>query len=144
MSVINTDMKQVDYLSKSKQVKSSNKNGKQTDSTKTKMITDCTRCGNNHPIKKCPAYQSKCNKCHLTGHFAIKCKTNKKKIRNVDLIEEVDEETELYLGALEKDRACERDWHEIITFENDISVQAKLDTGAQCNVLTKKLVDKIR
>ncbi|XP_058979057.1 uncharacterized protein LOC131802673 [Musca domestica] len=46
---------------------------------------ECDRCGRKgHQSNslECPAKKAKCNKCSLLGHFAIKCKTKKRRFDN--------------------------------------------------------------
>lgn len=53
---------------KYKQGHSSNKPSKQ------KQIVGCTRCGNTHAVRKCPAYGKVCNLCNYRNHFSTVCK----------------------------------------------------------------------
>ena len=52
--------------------------GKPSEKQPSKLpMIDCKFCGRRHPRNKnlCPACGSKCQKCGLANHFAIKCKT---------------------------------------------------------------------
>lgn len=47
--------------------------------------SECSRCEKRGHISnsfECPARNAKCNKCSLLGHFAVKCRTKKRKINN--------------------------------------------------------------
>jgi hypothetical protein len=37
-------------------------------------INNCTRCGRNHKINECPAFEKECRKCGKLNHFANMCK----------------------------------------------------------------------
>lgn len=39
----------------------------------------CSRCGNMHGKKQCPAYKKKCGKCERTGHFDKMCRSKSSK-----------------------------------------------------------------
>lgn len=46
---------------------------------------ECGRCGrkgHQSNCLECPAKKAKCNQCSLLGHFAIKCKTKKRRFDN--------------------------------------------------------------
>lgn len=46
---------------------------------------ECSRCGRKGHLPssfECPAKNAKCNKCSLLGHFAIRCRTKKRRIEN--------------------------------------------------------------
>ena len=40
------------------------------------FIKSCRNCGKGQRIKKCPAKDKMCNKCHKIGHFANKCRSS--------------------------------------------------------------------
>lgn len=114
---------------------------------------NCRRCGTKHGRQNCPAYKSKCEKCQKLGHFANSCwaKTNKtqsnksKKINLTEAEEEEevgeDQEETFYVSKVTADGP--KDWQETIyTGTNKLVV--KLDSGAQCNVLSKELVQKLK
>lgn len=50
-----------------------------------KIIENCSRCGETHLIKKCPAWKHKCKKCGISNHYDFKCKSkNTRKIETID------------------------------------------------------------
>ncbi|XP_041983368.1 uncharacterized protein LOC121736323 isoform X2 [Aricia agestis] len=108
---------------------------------------DCKRCGTNHKSRECPAFNKPCAKCNKNGHFAKMCHTQKKyqiKQKNrVNAVEEssISSEDEVYISAI--NAGGNKDWTEKIQVGN-VQFTAKLDTGAQCNVLPRHLIDKIK
>lgn len=55
-------------------------------------------------------------------------------------------ESKVYLDAVQLNcnmHSVDNDWHEIIHFQNK-SVKVKLDTGAQCNVLSYQLAKELK
>jgi hypothetical protein len=46
----------------------------------------CQFCGLEHPIKKCPAYGKRCNKCNGLNHYARCCKTESTKKANTSRV----------------------------------------------------------
>ena len=95
----------------------------------------CKRCGGKHQIKQCPAYNKVCHKCKGKNHFARQCKSRSKKANEVDV--DVAESEVLYVNAV--DLGSEREqWTQTITFANGYQGIAKLDTGAECNVMSIK------
>lgn len=120
---------------------------------------DCRRCGRQHGPKSCPAFNKPCKKCDKKGHFAEMCRatgeskqktTNSskiaKKVHTVD--EEQTSDEEFYINSIEQQRPTatnlddDRNWYEQIKIEQ-VNVKVKLDSGAQCNVVSKDLATKI-
>lgn len=52
-----------------------NQIARQTNIKSKSTINNCTKCGTNHSINRCPAYGKTCNKCKLLNHFSNMCKT---------------------------------------------------------------------
>ena len=73
---------------------------------------ECGYCGGSHrPYQKCPARGSECLKRGQRNHFA----------------------SDMLLGAI--DRPGQKDWSTTVTI-NSQNIRFKLDTGAQCNVMS--------
>lgn len=113
---------------------------------------DCKRCGRKHGPKACPAYKKKCVKCNREGHFAEMCrsegdknsKSSKRPQKTVHTFEEQSDD-EFYINSIEHCKTNldnEQNWYEEITIREQ-TVKVKLDTGAQCNVIPKSIVQKI-
>lgn len=125
---------------------------------------DCRRCGSKHGPRSCQAFGRRCNNCDRMGHFAARCKSKKttnggdkrskenqekrfkKKDKRVNTIDtDSDSDSECYqVGAIRKMRgvrvnAINNDdkWSEKLKI-SDKTVIVKLDTGADCNVLSEK------
>lgn len=131
---------------------------------------NCKRCGNIHGPKSCPAFQKQCEKCKNKGHFAKMCKSKtnaehnekkrkpktKKKGKKVNAVDveddssdsesESDSSTEYQVGSITKqtERSNGNDkWTEKLKVgENEFT--AKLDTGAECNVLSEKVAKELK
>lgn len=122
---------------------------------------DCKRCGTEHSRKSCPAYKKKCDNCNIPGHFARMCKskTSKpKKIHQVDNYSESSEDNssdgeeiiireiktkgffELYVDDIE-DGDHDDSWYEVVEIAAR-KIKLKLDSGAQCNVLSQKYLKR--
>lgn len=101
----------------------------------------CSKCNRCHTRNKCPAYSVKCHNCNKVGHFAQCC--FKKKCDNVGINEnskeQMDRETH-YLLQIETKNS--KEWIEYIEIE-DCSVQCKIDTGADINILPIKVFEEI-
>ena len=123
----------------------------------------CGFCGTTHPPAECPAWGKKCPHCKKKGHFLEMCYTKKneeemmrKKSRKVNSVggqesseeqssEESnessdDEVNELFIGAIKVQEVAEdpariKQWIEPILI-NQTKVQCKIDTGAECNVIS--------
>ncbi|XP_060807623.1 uncharacterized protein LOC132901728 [Amyelois transitella] len=107
---------------------------------------DCKRCGTNHKRRECPAFNKPCTKCNKNGHFAKMCRTknyNPKLKNKVNTVEEMSDcsEDEVYISAVSG--GDKKDWTETIQV-GKIKFDAKLDTGAQCNVLPRHLMNKLK
>lgn len=147
-------------------------------SAKSNKEFDCSRCGQRHGRRECPAYGRKCKKCHGLHHFSSMCKSNgdddddveekkqtkgkakandkyKKKIQSKKKVNAVakdessdDEDSESDSSEYEYnvssirvnaifDEKCEDKWSEILAV-GEQSLKVKLDTGAECNVISLK------
>ncbi|XP_033731746.1 uncharacterized protein K02A2.6-like [Pecten maximus] len=96
----------------------------------------CTRCGYEHRNKNgpCPAKGKKCHKCQGMDHFSSMCRT-----KNVHTVEE----DELFIGSIWNIDMVSSDWQTEL-FVNGHSISLKLDTGAQANVISGKIYDKVK
>lgn len=107
---------------------------------------DCKRCGTNHKSRECPAFNKQCIKCNKNGHFAKMCRSKMKqdtKLKNrVNALEESsNSEDDVYVSAISAGR--KKNWIEKIQVGN-VKFTVKLDTGAECNVLPRHLMDKTK
>lgn len=102
---------------------------------------DCNKCGTKHKRRECPAFNRKCNKCSGMNHFAKFCPSREKinaKARGKSVntvLEDSDAEDDLQsLHIWSVQNQEEDDWFELVQTDTT-KFSAKLDTGAQCNVL---------
>ena len=105
---------------KSKSVK--NTDNKSAGST---IKQKCGKCGYKHEPLKCPAFGKLCKK---KNHFSTVCKNKK-----MHELQESDNDSDIFLDLVETDQNV-KDWKVNMKI-CDETVNMKLDTGAQCNVL---------
>ena len=100
---------------------------------------ECTRCGRRHEARKCPAYGKTCRKCQKPNHFAVMCRSESKE-HTVNVVrEDITSDDGLFIGVIgTSGKENPKDWN--MTLEiNDKKVTLKLDTGAQCNVMSLQI-----
>lgn len=128
---------------------------------------DCNRCGTKHGPRQCPAYGKECKNCNRVGHFANKCKSKKKSSnggkearddkrsksdnnkkqnkssKKVNAISDDSSDSEEYeisaiIDSAKVNAVSEGEkWSETLKIGNKC-VTVKLDTGAECSVLSKR------
>lgn len=120
---------------------------KKTQTKKNSDHFDCKRCGTKHGKRSCPAYKKKCNTCGKLGHFEVCCRS-KKKIHVVHNLKDDEASSQssnssdtMYIGSITVP-SKEEDWMELIKVGNK-AFHAKLDSGAQCNVLPLHIIEKL-
>ena len=104
----------------------------------------CGRCGNWHNRQQsCPAIGVECHKCGRKKHFSRMCRSNSKK-PNVRTItsDNPNEDEEMFVATMHRDKPEHRDWQATLTI-NEKKVFFKIDTGAQCNVISKRTYHQI-
>ncbi|GBP16998.1 Retrovirus-related Pol polyprotein from transposon 17.6 [Eumeta japonica] len=107
---------------------------------------DCRRYGTNHKSRECPAFNKPCMKCNKNGHFAKMCRTKKnnanKQKNRVNAIEESsNSDDEVYISTIITGE--KKNWTENVQV-GSVKFTVKLDTGAECNVLPRHLMDKAK
>ncbi|XP_046858591.1 uncharacterized protein K02A2.6-like [Xenia sp. Carnegie-2017] len=163
-----TNYQDVDELKARKNLKTSR--GSYTNLSQTKedqhreqrfvLKNNCRNCGGKHLPKQCPAFGKICHKCHKKNHFARVCLTSTQKSQRT--VHEVSDE-ELFIGAVNAIKPTQQrtsskvdnrmnieaveksndEWYSELKFGRHL-VNVKVDTGAKCNVLSKKLFDKVK
>lgn len=105
---------------------------------------ECQRCGYQHPRGRCPAYMKTCEECGKIGHFKKKCRS--KEVREVQVEYDSASSSDLQLFIINIDNVnSENCWYENVEFvEQGGKVKFKLDTGAQCNVISKNVCEKLK
>jgi RNase H-like domain found in reverse transcriptase/Reverse transcriptase (RNA-dependent DNA polymerase)/Integrase core domain/Integrase zinc binding domain len=132
---------------------------------------DCKRCGTRHIFRNCPAFKKRCEKCNRMGHVAAVCRSRVKVAAITNDRESFEEDnsdceflhviTEPSLNvetvvdkksgrqAVNWERPTstkikdEDDWKEPIQIGGE-KILFKLDTGAQCNVISSQLCHRLR
>lgn len=98
--------------------------------------TNCGKCGRKHEARNCPAFGKQCHKCKGKNHFAKMCKSrHNPKVHTVEPGSS-DSEQEFSIDAVETADKSENNWTVTVSCE-DKKVKMKIDTGAQCNVMSK-------
>ena len=106
----------------------------------------CGKCGSRHTRQQsCPAIGAECHKCGRRNHFARVCRSTPKRADKPRLhtIEQnsSDEDDGMYIAMINDDADTE-EW-EVNIRMNEQRVTFKIDTGAQCNVISKETYDKV-
>ncbi|XP_065568928.1 uncharacterized protein LOC136032586 [Artemia franciscana] len=105
-------------------------------------------CGGSYSTNHaCPAKEKICTQCKKPNHLARVCRSNK----NVNTIDEetesfreaVDDQETIFLYAIDKSSGKDEALV-ALTLNNQLSVNFKIDTGAQANVIPKNIFDKIQ
>lgn len=120
----------------------------QSNKQSTSETKNCTRCDQIHR-HKCPAEDKICKNCKKKGHFAKCCffrkseqtyKKNRQQVSNISC-----EESNYISGnyVINSINNCNTKNWQINVFINKYKLQCQIDTGADTNVISKKLLDKI-
>lgn len=105
----------------------------------------CGKCGTTHEKRNCPAYGKKCHKCKKPNHYQKFCKSKfSKSVHGLDEYSSCESDGENYfVGAVSrkteiKENAC------FTSFKlQGKTVQFKIDTGAQVNILPLSIYKKL-
>lgn len=104
-------------------------------------MLECHYCGQMHARQRCPAYGKTCTNCKKPNHFAKVCRS-----KNVNEVQansdEEDEEFGFIIDAVTSSTIANT-WH-VNTDIAGNTVQFKVDTGAQANIITKQLARIIK
>lgn len=115
--------------------------------------SDCSYCGYSHAENKCPAFNKTCNYCKKKGHFTKVCRRKSYNMsKNVRTVNEEtyssdelnDEDLVLYAINQDDDLKNDSDWQVTMKIANSRQVRFKIDTGADCNVISKRVFDKLK
>ncbi|KAJ8884655.1 hypothetical protein PR048_016513, partial [Dryococelus australis] len=106
--------------------------------TEFKMRSKCPKCGYNHPQRTCPAAGKECKKCGKVGHFAKVYWS--KQVLTINSGHEIRKSepssSETFFVSSVDIHHKELDWIEKLTLPNGNSFYFKLDTRAQCIILS--------
>ena len=109
----------------------------------------CTFCGSLHSWGSCPAFGKTCDYCQKKGHFSSVCRKRMrdfggKTVHAVAESEGSDNEADLLAFSVESSSKypSQDDWHVSLKIA-DTNVNFKIDSGADCNVISQSLFDRI-
>lgn len=111
-----------------------------------RRIMKCKFSTASHDKENCPAYGATCHKCNGRNHYARCCfksknGTEERRVRYVEVEEH--ESNELLEGLyIEEIQGSTRRNIQSDLLVNDIPVSFKLDTGAECNVISLVLANE--
>ncbi len=128
--------------------------------TRSSEPIQCKSCGLMHLPCRCPAYNQTCYKCNGLHHFAKICrnrpavadggevKSASNKSKHVDVVGQYDsvaEDEVLFCGVVNAEQTTERtnQWHVNVRL-NGVKANAKLDMGAQANVISINMANKLK
>ena len=111
--------------------------------------TTCTRCGGKHDEQqKCPAIGATCHKCKKPNHYSRMCRTrtNEKNVHSHEAeasTRNSDSESNdsFFIGAIHAQDE-NKEWTTSLKV-NNTNVMLKIDTGAECNVISKKTYEEL-
>ena len=105
----------------------------------------CGKCGLKHTQQqRCPVIGVECHKCGRRNHYARVCRSNSQKSKPQLKELEYDSKSsddEMVINSVSKN-ADKQDWQTTVKV-NEHNITFKIDTGAQCNVLSKETYDRI-
>ena len=127
-------------------------------------VINCSYCGHQHEIRKCPAFGKSCSFCKKANHFQSVCKaklrTTQSNIRNLqeETINNLqtgmqsDDQTEnnesdIFLGEYKGNgnrSNCKGDWRVEITIGVNDVVTFKVDTGADVSIMNSMTYNNLR
>ena len=109
----------------------------------------CGFCGSSHPGGSCPAFGKTCGYCQKKDHFARVCRKRKqdlggKTVRAMAESDDSDNDADLLTFSVESssDSPSQDDWHVSLKIAGT-KMNFKLDSGADCNVISHSLFDRL-
>ena len=131
------------------------------------FFKNCKFCAGSHECGKCPAYGKRCKSCQKLNHFS-RCCRNTERVKHVECESADDSDEDFFAGTItaegaaslgnssddgegknvyaigvDKEKKASVDWS-IYLYSNGTDVEYKIDTGAQVNILLKKIVNKLK
>jgi plasmid maintenance system killer protein len=115
---------------------------------KRREYTACSKCGKDHlPHQRCPAAGAQCHKCGKMNHFARVCRSQlpiprgNKRVQVVE--EESDNEDDLKIYTVTSKHKSQKDWNISVKVNGKNNIKFKIDTGAQCNIMSLRTYNAI-
>ena len=116
------------------------------------VIKRCKFCNSTHNRGQCPAYGKKCRACKQLNHFQMCCPYKQvKEIYEAPSLNDSSDE-EFFIDSIEKQEPESKTISAVNGIKSDWSVSLemngaitnfKIDTGAQCNVIPKYLLNSL-
>ena len=136
--------KDLDLKLLNKETKSPRTDDRPSQRTGMRQQQQCGNCGGRHTTQqRCPAIGTECYKCGRRNHFARVCRTKaprgRPKLRELEYDSSSGEDLIVETIASE---SPQRDWHTTIKLDEH-NVRFKIDTGAQCNVLSLETYQQV-
>lgn len=125
----------------------------------------CKYCGKRHKYGSCPAYGKECYCCGQRNHFANQCtvkpkisdsskEANRQKgrkqnhrvneLQTTDDSESSEEDIDMLVETVQLQVDSIRNtWYEVIRVQG-LEISMKVDSGGQCNTITKSVFEKLR
>lgn len=116
------------------------RNSTKSGAAERKQHSACRKCGSKHEPKRCPAYGKECRKCKKRNHFAKHCRT--KADPSINYVSDNQSET-LFIGEVNHESFSSNSWIETVMINKNHKIKIKLDTGAQCNAISKQVVNRL-
>ena len=132
------------------------KSRSQASAPATEIIKKCKFCENSDHHGKCPAYGKVCHNCNRKNHFKKYCPRNRKTLQEIEQTETESpsaDEHKFFLDTINLQKKPENlvnisqiknepsDW--ITISSNATPISHKIDTGAQCNVISVESLENI-
>ena len=107
----------------------------------------CKYCAGSHKKGRCPAYSKKCRSCGKLNHFSKVCMSSKKvhqleEASGNDIMEQ--NYDSFFIGILNSDADGNNDKWEVDLIIENKNVRCKLDTGAEANVISLKVLNSLK
>lgn len=145
----------VHEVSKQKQHDKKKDRSATSQSVKMRNLGDCTRCGYKHEPRKCSACAQVCKLCHRKNHYAKMCNSRRHSDNHKMQAKAETDDQESFIGSIQAENhdctvsqvnmvvAKKEKWHEQLIVKKKI-LKFRLDTGADCNVISMKELRKLR
>ena len=109
----------------------------------------CMFCGSSQSRGSCPAFGKTCDHCQKRDHFANVCQKRLRDFGGKTVLagtesEGIENEADLLTSSVESSDKCpsRHDWHVSLKMA-DTKVNFKIDSGADFNVISKSLFDRL-
>lgn len=128
---------------KKKNTKSKSTQNKKENKSDHEEKFHCGRCDTTHGRRACPAFKKTCKICKMKNHLTKCCKS-----KAVDAVLEnssEEDEDNFYVTAIDAGKDVDtEDWFAEALLPENQKIKFKLDSGSQCNVITKNIADRTK